>query len=391
MASSNRHWPSMFKSKPCNPHHQWQHDINSSLISTACQKSPYSSGGDERSPEPKPRWNPKPEQIRILEAIFNSGMVNPPRDEIRKIRVQLQEYGQVGDANVFYWFQNRKSRSKHKLRHLQNSKNQQNAEAQVQNAASHPPQSTEPSSSEKSSSKEIVQPAKGFSIGFSNVTDVMPNSPTVSVNQTYFQSHIHNDTNLVPQTVDTFSFPVHHNPITNGFCFSEFSPQPQSQQNVGPCTSLLLNEMMGYGTSSKNVHDQDKVMKIMHQHPQLSFCLTSTAPTTTLVPPVTTVPSPITQFQGVGEAAAGRVKCSVFINDVAYEVAVGPINVRQAFGDDAVLIHSSGHPVPTDEWGVTFQSLEHGAYYYLLLLFHAASLAATVVLPPEKLIGFVLN
>jgi hypothetical protein len=43
-------------------------------------------------------------------------MVNPSRDEIRRIRLQLQEYGPVGDANVFYWFQNRKSRTKHKLR-----------------------------------------------------------------------------------------------------------------------------------------------------------------------------------------------------------------------------------------------------------------------------------
>ncbi|KAM2928412.1 hypothetical protein COP2_035662 [Malus domestica] len=43
------------------------------------------------SPEPKPRWNPKPEQIRILEAIFNFEVVNPPRDEIRKIRAQMQE------------------------------------------------------------------------------------------------------------------------------------------------------------------------------------------------------------------------------------------------------------------------------------------------------------
>jgi hypothetical protein len=43
-------------------------------------------------------------------------MINPPRDEIPRIRMRLQEYGQVGDANVFYWFQNRKSRSKNKLR-----------------------------------------------------------------------------------------------------------------------------------------------------------------------------------------------------------------------------------------------------------------------------------
>jgi hypothetical protein len=71
---------------------------------------------EARNPEPRPRWNPRPEQIGILEAIFNSGMVNPPRDEIRRIRLQLQEHGPVGDANVFYWFQNRKSRTKHKLR-----------------------------------------------------------------------------------------------------------------------------------------------------------------------------------------------------------------------------------------------------------------------------------
>jgi hypothetical protein len=51
-----------------------------------------------------------------LEAIFNSGMVNPPRDEIPRIRLRLQEYGPVGDANVFYWFQNRKARSKNKRR-----------------------------------------------------------------------------------------------------------------------------------------------------------------------------------------------------------------------------------------------------------------------------------
>lgn len=73
---------------------------------------------EEKTPDPKPRWNPKAEQIRILEGIFNSGIVNPPRDEIKRIRVQLQEYGQVGDANVFYWFQNRKSRNKHKIKQL---------------------------------------------------------------------------------------------------------------------------------------------------------------------------------------------------------------------------------------------------------------------------------
>ncbi|KAK7412410.1 hypothetical protein VNO78_03869 [Psophocarpus tetragonolobus] len=392
MASSNRHWPSMFKSKPCNPHPQWQHDINSTLISTGCHRSPYTSGVgcEERSPEPKPRWNPKPEQIRILEAIFNSGMVNPPRDEIRKIRAQLQEYGQVGDANVFYWFQNRKSRSKHKLRHLQNSKNtnhetQQNPTSLPQITAS----ASSSSSSDKSSPKEII-PTKGvFSIGFSNVTaDVMPNSPTACVKQTYFQTH--NASTMLPPPsaapVEAFFFPVQHHgqgvaPSTvssQGFCFSELSNvvqvQAHTQHSVGPCTSLLLSEIVGHGAAaSKKDLEQDKSMKIMHQPPLLNFCVaptTTSSTTTTLVPPITTpsstVQSPVMpQVQGMGDPAAAA-RSTVFINDVAFEVAVGPFNVREAFGDDAVLVHATGQPVLTNQWGVTLHSLQHGACYYLV-------------------------
>nr|CAB3502752.1 unnamed protein product [Digitaria exilis] len=65
------------------------------------------------------RWTPKPEQILILESIFNSGMVNPPKDETVRIRKLLERFGAVGDANVFYWFQNRRSRSRRRQRQLQ--------------------------------------------------------------------------------------------------------------------------------------------------------------------------------------------------------------------------------------------------------------------------------
>ena len=62
----------------------------------------------------------------------------------------------------------------------------------------------------------------------------------------------------------------------------------------------------------------------------------------------------------------GPAKSTVFINDVAFEVTAGPFNVREVFGDDAVLIHASGQPVLTNEWGITLQSLQHGAFYYLV-------------------------
>ena len=73
----------------------------------------------EKSEVVRSRWTPKPEQILILESIFNSGMVNPPKDETVRIRKLLEKFGAVGDANVFYWFQNRRSRSRRRQRQMQ--------------------------------------------------------------------------------------------------------------------------------------------------------------------------------------------------------------------------------------------------------------------------------
>ena len=84
-----------------------------------------SEGGEPTTT--RSRWAPKPEQILILESIFNSGMVNPPKDETVRIRKLLERFGAVGDANVFYWFQNRRSRSRRRQRQLQ-------AQAQAQTA-----------------------------------------------------------------------------------------------------------------------------------------------------------------------------------------------------------------------------------------------------------------
>ncbi|KAL3335754.1 hypothetical protein AABB24_031797 [Solanum stoloniferum] len=75
----------------------------------------------ERNETVRSRWNPKPEQIVILESIFNSGMVNPRKDETVRIRKMLEQFGAVGDANVFYWFQNRRSRSRRRQRQIQAS------------------------------------------------------------------------------------------------------------------------------------------------------------------------------------------------------------------------------------------------------------------------------
>lgn len=253
-------------------------------------------GCEERSPEPKPRWNPKPEQIRILEAIFNSGMVNPPRDEIRRIRAQLQEYGQVGDANVFYWFQNRKSRSKHKQRHLQTTTTKSQTHnlsppATTTMAAATAPPSSSSSSSDKSSQKSAD---KAFSI---NMMERL-NSPTGSVNQPYFHT---TPGEFVPEP---YFFPVHQTPTTQGFCYPELSSSVvHHDQTVGNCSILLTNnDLMNLGSmNNKKIGDDHEEMKVQRQ--QLGYTIVTTAPIsaqTTLIPPnvYPSVLSTINHIQG---------------------------------------------------------------------------------------------
>lgn len=102
--------------------HQQQQETNGG----GNQQQQQPQQGPERSEPVRSRWTPKPEQILILESIFNSGMVNPPKEETIRIRKLLEKFGSVGDANVFYWFQNRRSRSRRRQRQMQASMEQRN-------------------------------------------------------------------------------------------------------------------------------------------------------------------------------------------------------------------------------------------------------------------------
>lgn len=59
---------------------------------------------------------------------------------------------------------------------------------------------------------------------------------------------------------------------------------------------------------------------------------------------------------------------TVFINGVPTEVTNGAIDMKAMFGEDLVLLHSSGLPLPTDEFGFLI-SLQHGQSYFLVTKF----------------------
>ena len=67
-----------------------------------------------------------------------------------------------------------------------------------------------------------------------------------------------------------------------------------------------------------------------------------------------------------GGVGGGAARSTVFINGVGFEVVAGLLNVWEVFGKEAILVHASGHPVLTDDWGLTLHPLQHGASYYLV-------------------------
>ncbi|ESQ39735.1 hypothetical protein EUTSA_v10001099mg, partial [Eutrema salsugineum] len=318
--SSNKNWPSMFKSKPCNnPHHEI--DTPSYMHYSNCNvSSPFSSG---RVPDPKPRWNPKPEQIRILESIFNSGNVNPTRDEIQRIRIRLQEYGQIGEANVFYWFQNRKSRAKHKLRVLQKN----------------------PKVSKKDKVITLNEADQCFGL-VNHETGLFPGQ----------------NNELVLTEPAGFLFPVQNEPIAaqSGFGFGDFVVPTVTEE----------------GLSAVNNGVNFKITECLDKIPEITFYGGDGNGGGNCYSPISapvTVPFTINQSQGevilpsggdVGDCISPK-RLTVFVNDMPFQVVAGLFNVREAFGNDAVLIDSFGQQILTDEFGVTFQPLQNGGVYYL--------------------------
>ncbi|CAA7046402.1 unnamed protein product [Microthlaspi erraticum] len=67
-------------------------------------------------PKEQSRWNPTPEQMMALEEVYRNGTRTPTTQQIKEIASKLQKYGRIEGKNVFYWFQNHKSRDRLKRR-----------------------------------------------------------------------------------------------------------------------------------------------------------------------------------------------------------------------------------------------------------------------------------
>ncbi|XP_076940209.1 WUSCHEL-related homeobox 11-like [Bidens hawaiensis] len=237
----------------------------------------------ERNEPVRSRWTPKPEQILILESIFNSGMVNPPKEETVKIRKLLEKFGSVGDANVFYWFQNRRSRSRRRQRQIQVSLISGGSLEQHQ----------------QQQQQQQQQPVfTRCGVGGGGIEYQQPG--------------------FVMQQPAAGFLPMLHeslSPMAGG------SSSSSSQLGGGGGDEIYF--MSGQASSYPEIEHSTSM-------------------------------------------SSGSRVITVFINGVPTEVEGGPINMKGMFSEDMVLVHSSGVPVPHDEYGVSVAGLQHGESYYLV-------------------------
>ncbi|KAI5656736.1 hypothetical protein M9H77_25529 [Catharanthus roseus] len=79
------------------------------------------------------RWNPTPDQLHILERVFDKeGIKTPNPQKVKEITAELANHGQISEPNVYNWFQNRRARLKKKQMIESESNNEQSGEADHQ-------------------------------------------------------------------------------------------------------------------------------------------------------------------------------------------------------------------------------------------------------------------
>ncbi|KAK1650437.1 hypothetical protein QYE76_068242 [Lolium multiflorum] len=285
-------------------------------------------GGGRGAGEPvRSRWTPKPEQILILESIFNSGMVNPPKDETVRIRKLLERFGAVGDANVFYWFQNRRSRSRRRQRQMQ-------AAAAAAAAAS-----------SSASAAANTSPATSSTImGLPSLAGAVHAMAPIGGSACQYEQQVSSSSSSGSTGGSSLGLFAHSTGMSSATAVGYLQASCGASS---PLASGLMGDIDGGGS--------DDLFAISRQ---MGFVGSpggsSSAATTTAVQQ---------QYYACQLPAA---TITVFINGVPMEVPRGPIDLRAMFGQDVVLLHSTGAVLPVNDYGTLIQSLQMGESYFLV-------------------------
>uniref|UniRef100_A0A0E0GLT2 Homeobox domain-containing protein n=1 Tax=Oryza nivara TaxID=4536 RepID=A0A0E0GLT2_ORYNI len=297
-----------------------------------------SGGGGGRSAAGEPvrsRWTPKPEQILILESIFNTGMVNPPNDETPRIRKQLQKYGADANANDCYQNHNPRSRPRHR-------QSQTHAAAAAAAASSSSPSAN---TSPAAASAATVQ------VGLPPVAVVHTMAMGGSACQ--YEQQASSSSSSGSTGGSSLGLFAHGAGASGAGGYLQASCGASAS-----ASSALAPGLMGDVVDSGGSDDLFAISR------QMGFvgsprCSPASSPAT----PSSAATAAQQQFYSCQLPAA---TITVFINGVPMEMPRGPIDLRAMFGQDVMLVHSTGALLPVNDYGILMQSLQIGESYFLM-------------------------
>lgn len=262
------------------------------------------------------RWTPSQTQLQILESLFEQGHATPSKQKIKEITMELSQHGQISETNVYNWFQNRKARAKRKQLPSQRGGESDNE------------------TDDESPREKRFKPQRD------------------SNSQNPKSGHSEADAQDPPKSDDM---------VQHGSCTPD-QKQFGIQDNGSPSLLPREDEMrprVSFGSTMLGVGGSA-------EHESIE-CL----------PEVKPIYSSVEVGHCDHDASRAYIRGSSTTTGQAdgkpWQVPSVVVDVRRMFGENAVLVDSRGHMVPTNDMGVSFHPLQASEGYRVLSQYQCAS------------------
>ncbi|KAH9314597.1 hypothetical protein KI387_023224, partial [Taxus chinensis] len=314
---------------------------------------PVSFGPGSRPPA-RQRWTPSQTQLHILERLYSYGNGTPNKQNIKKITSELIQHGPISEMNVYNWFQNRKARAKRKLQLLPHKEGDSEVDTDGESCREKKTQTEDEMNKEDESAWMDEKTAEAYE---SKHNIFLMGSEQADANP---QINVRNQCIFLMGSEQAEAKPQIH-----GINHEMF--------NVGPCMPVA-NAQTGeksYGMESSKPHStdqqqfndsQDNVSSLIYLQSEADV----EADALLERPRNSTIACTANEISVSNQQEFGVM--TVLLDGKWCEVPIGVVDVRKMFGDNALLLDSHGHVVPTNDAGITFHPL-HASESYSLIRF----------------------
>lgn len=262
------------------------------------------------------RWTPSQTQLQILENLFEQGHATPSKQKIKEITMELSQHGQISETNVYNWFQNRKARAKRKqLPSQRGGESENETDDEYPGEKRFKPQRDSNAQNPKSGHSEADPQAPNKS------DDVVQHRPCTT-DQKQFGIQDNDTPSLLPRE-------------------DEMRPHASFGSTMIGVSGSAEHESVECLPEVKPIYSSVEVGNRDHDATQ---AYTHGSGTTT------------------GQA-----------DGKPWQVPNVVVDVRRMFGENAVLVDSRGHMVPTNDMGVSFHPLHASEGYAVLSQYQCAS------------------